>query len=701
MKRYLLTILICYIAFPAASSQQTSTTALTDSTAYVSEADSTVVHQLEEFVVEGRSALVGKEGIVFMPNSTEVKHADNAYSLIENMGIPFLKSNGVNIQSTIGANPDVFVDYHKASQEELLALRPEDVQVVEFLLFPADVRFMGAKAVLNFIMKPRDDGGYVKAEALQTFLRPGGKYSLYGKYVKGNWAFDLFTEFNYSDSEDHTVTETTYSGFDKLNPDYSPSITRKHEVNGKSKKHSSSSGFRFKYTSFDFSISNKLNLYYTKTPKRIDSGFISYSPAIFAPTASATSLNSENLRPSWDMNIYIRANDKLSFSINAYMDYEHYLRHNTLTTDEFAPIQSDIKYDTYYEQLSFYTNYRLNTNNRFSFSLGGYASQNDTKYGGSVVANPEQRIRTAGGNTGLSWTHERDNGLRFSLGAYTNYTHNSVNNQGHGAWRPRANADLYFPIDQKQFISLTGSYETLTPGSYSQQDVLYQVNEILWSTVDAPRKTGYAYQFNLGYSNTLTDKFSFSASTFYDQRSSMQAFHFTPVEAYKVIRSNDFNGKYRSVFFYLSGTLKLLDNSWHISGDANYSFSQYFGSLNKIFRHFGASVSTHYFLKDFSFGASFSTPGLNSTMSAEIYEMSGCSYGLTCGYSHNNLHVDVGVYNIFRKRGYATTYYVTDNYSNKSKQMSGQFGSSTRCVSVTVNYTLEFGKKVNKWDEIR
>ncbi len=117
MKRYLLTILMCCIAVSAAYAQQTSTTAMTDSTAYVSDGDSTVVHQLEEFVVEGRSALVAKEGIAFMPHPKEVKHAENAYSLIENMGIPFLKSNGVNIQSTIGANPDVFVDYHKASQE--------------------------------------------------------------------------------------------------------------------------------------------------------------------------------------------------------------------------------------------------------------------------------------------------------------------------------------------------------------------------------------------------------------------------------------------------------------------------------------------------------------------------------------------------------------------------------------------------------
>lgn len=703
MGKYVLSVIVILgMTFFTASAQQPATTVRTDSAAYVSERDTTIIHQLEEFVVEGRSALVGKEGIAFVPRSTEVKHAENAYSLIENMGIPFLRSNGVSIQSTIVANPDIFIDYHKASQTELFALRPKDVLKVEFLLFPADVRFQGAKAVLNFIMKPRDDGGYVKVGASQYFFNPGGDYSLYGKYVKGNWSFDLSTDFDYSNHDNETITETTYSGFDKLNPEYSPSVTRKHDQSGKSKDHRSNSGFRFKYTSFDFSISNTLNLYYTKVPKKINTGYISYSPAIFSATSSTTSLNSEKIMPEWEMSIYARANDKLSFNVFTYTYYEHFLNHNTLSTDEFTPIQNDMKYDSYYEQLTLYTNYRLNTNNSFSFSLGGYGSQTDAQYAGSVIANPKQRIRTEGGTTGLSWTHERDNGLRVTLGAYTNYTHNSVNNLGYGAWRPRANANLYYPIDQKQFINLTGSYETLTPGPSSQFDALYQVNELLWSTAEALRETGYAYDFNLGYSNTLTDKFSFSASASYDQRSSMQAFHFTPVDAYKVIRSNDFNGKYRSVYTSLSGTLKLFDNTWHISGYGSYNFSQYFGSLNKIYRHFGASLNTRYFLKDFSFSASFSTPILNSTMSAEKFEYSDCSYGIKCAYSHNNLYIEAGAFNFFRKKAYTTTYYVTDNYSNMTKQYGGNmFGAPSRSISLKVAYTLEFGKKVNKWDEIR
>lgn len=702
MNKILILLIALSSVFSAAYAQQTSTTALTDSTAYVSETDSTVVHQLEEFVVEGRSALVGKEGIVFMPNSTEVKHADDAYSLIENMGIPFLRSTGANFISTIVANPEVFIDYNRASQTELFALRPKDVLVVEFLLFPADVRFQGAKAVLNFVLKPKEEGGYVKAQASQGFFHSVGMYSLYGKYVKGNWSFDLSSSFFYSDYNSETISETTYSGFDRLSPENYPEITRTHVQNEKTKLHTSKSGFRFKYTSSDFMISNTLSFDYSRIPKIVDNGYISYSPEIYPATLSNTSLNAEKITPEWDMEMYIRANDKLSFSIYTIMDYEHFLRHNRLSSDEFETIKNDIKSDSYNEQLSFYTNYRLNPNNSFSFNLGGSAWQYKTIYGGSVVANPKQRVRSEGVSSGFGWTHERENGMRLNLGAYADYIHSAVNGKGYCSWVPRTNLNLYYPLDGKQFISLTGNYRTLAPGSNSQFDALWQVNEILWSTFDAERKTGYAYDFNLGYSNNLTNKFSFSVSANYDQRSSMKAYHYTVVDAYKILRSNDFNGKYRSVSVNLSGTLKLFDNSWHISGYCDYDYSQFFGSLNKIYQKLYASIDTRYFIKDFSFSASFSTPHYSTSRSAEVYETSDCNYGIGCRYSHHNLDIQVSANNIFRKKAYTSTYYVTDNYSSVTKKSAlDMYSAPSRAITVKVTYTLDFGSKVNKWDEIR
>lgn len=402
------------------------------------------------------------------------------------------------------------------------------------------------------------------------------------------------------------------------------------------------------------------------------------------------------------MEMYIRANDKLSFSIYTNMNYEHFLRHNRLSSDEFDPIQNDTKYNRYGEQLNFYTNYRLNQNNSFSFSLGGHASQENIIYGGSVVANPKQRVRAEGATSGFGWTHERGNGMRLNLGAYVNYTHSAVNGKGYCTWVPRTNLNLYYPLDSKQFISLTGNYRTLAPGSNSQFDALWQVNEILWSTFDAERKTGYAYDFNLGYSNNLTNKFSFSVGANYDQRSSMQAYHYTVLDAYKVLRSNDFNGKYRSVSVNLSGTLKLLDNKWHISGFCDYDYSQFFGSLHKIYRKLYASIDTRYFLKDFSLSASFSTPHYSTSRSVEVYETSDCSYGIGCRYSHNNLDIQVSANNIFRKKAYTSTFYVTENYSSVTKKSAMDvYTAPSRSITVKVSYTLDFGTNVNKWDVIR
>lgn len=663
-------------------------------------ADSISVTMLDEFVVEGKSALVGKEGILFRPSKEEVKHSANAYSLIQNMSIPFLKSTGYSINSEISSQPEYFIDYHRATDADMYSLQPKDVLKVEFLLFPEDVRFQGAKVVLHFVMKPRDSGGYVKGNFTQNFIRDNGNYSLYGKYVTGKWAFDLSSLFGYYNSDSRTITETNYSGFDKLSETYYPEITRYSDSKGKLKNYMSSTDFRFKYSGNGFRVSNSFGFLYDKKPRDEAFGSISYSHDVYAKTTSTTRTSGESVQPYWKTSMYLKANGKLSFSLNGEITYSHILKNKLLETDEFSPVSNDSKEDNMWEHVSLYANYRSNSCNSFNLSASGSWSQYDNHYYGSVYGNPQQEVRYWGGRYGLGWTHERNNGIRLSLSGYASYSNTSINGDGYAHWSPSLFVNFYYPISNGQFLSAQGSYRTVSPSVRNQQNVEMQLNEIEWFAGSRSRDYGSNYELNLNYMNALSESFSLSSYLLYNQYSSIDALTFTPVDAYKIVRSSDCNGKFRLAILGISATAKLFDNSLHLTSGLSYRYNKGFGGLDWVNRRVVWNVDAKYYLGDFAFSAYYTTPDMSTNLINTYYRDD--MYGVGISYSRNDLYLYLTIDDFLKKESFTTTEYCTDNYRNVVKSSAGGiFQANSRCVTVGLVYTVDFGKKVSKWDVVK
>lgn len=80
------------------------------------------------------------------------------------MGIPQLRVNPVsNAVLTLNGQPvSVYIDMQPATEEQMSALRPEDVKKVEYLVFPTDPRYQHNPYVVNFTLRSIDFGGYAK-----------------------------------------------------------------------------------------------------------------------------------------------------------------------------------------------------------------------------------------------------------------------------------------------------------------------------------------------------------------------------------------------------------------------------------------------------------------------------------------------------------------------------------------------------------
>ena len=96
------------------------------------------------------------------------------------------------------ANQDVQLRINgiEASNSEVMAINPKDVIRIEYHDQPG-VRYNGAAAVINYIVKHRDTGGNLMLNASNGVTMPGwGEYHLSGKVNFGKSSFSLMTHYS-------------------------------------------------------------------------------------------------------------------------------------------------------------------------------------------------------------------------------------------------------------------------------------------------------------------------------------------------------------------------------------------------------------------------------------------------------------------------------------------------------------------------
>lgn len=121
------------------------------------------------------------------------------------------------METTDGRSVAIFIDYVRASDEELKGLRTGDVQKVEFSYAPSDPRFMGELNVVNFILHQYTYGGYTKLMADESFFTGlSSDVSVYSKFKYKRMTYDLYAESRNTDNR-HTGSSGTSSYL--LSPD--------------------------------------------------------------------------------------------------------------------------------------------------------------------------------------------------------------------------------------------------------------------------------------------------------------------------------------------------------------------------------------------------------------------------------------------------------------------------------------------------
>ena len=154
--------------------------------------------ELSEVVVEGDAVIQKVDRQILLPNKEQLGASSDGMSLLQNLQIPRIVVNPADNTVKTLANQDVQLRINgiEASNSEVMAINPKDVIRIEYHDQPG-VRFNGAAAVINYIVRHRDTGGNLMLNASNGVTMPGwGEYHLSGKMNFGKSSFSLMTHYS-------------------------------------------------------------------------------------------------------------------------------------------------------------------------------------------------------------------------------------------------------------------------------------------------------------------------------------------------------------------------------------------------------------------------------------------------------------------------------------------------------------------------
>ena len=163
--------------------------------------------KLAEVTVEAQSVIQKVDKQVLLPNKEQRKASHDGMSLLQNLQIPRIVVNPADNTVKTLANQDVQLRINgiEASNSEVMAINPKDVIRIEYHDQPG-VRYNGAAAVINYIVRHRDTGGNLMLNASNGVTMPGwGEYHLSGKVnflarkghdYAGKSSFSLMTHYS-------------------------------------------------------------------------------------------------------------------------------------------------------------------------------------------------------------------------------------------------------------------------------------------------------------------------------------------------------------------------------------------------------------------------------------------------------------------------------------------------------------------------
>ena len=638
---------------------------------------------LDEVVVKGDRVVQKIDRQLVMPTQAQKKAATNGVSLLQHLQIPGLSVNAIekSITTNYGESVQLRINGVEVTQAEVIAIRPEDVIRVEVHEQPG-LRYGGAAAVIDYIVRRRESGGNVSANLTNTISPLGfGNYNLSGKYHRGKSSFSALMQWNRRDLEWNRENEETFYYPDKV-------ITNRETVAAPN---------RIKYdylnTSLNYNYTNgeksMLNIAFRTDVKDIPYGFTDRNTILYQEDKKYEVKDreqSETHIPSLD--VYYQLN--LKNDQHLYFDVVGtYLKSNnerTYSMTEVGLTPVEIRSKTEGDKYSIIGEAiyeRPLWGGKFSTGLMHNQATMDNVYDGDAMT----KVSMNTSETSLFTEYQSKIGkLNYTLGVGALRTFYNQGNASQERYFFRPTLNLSYSLG-KVFLrynaSLSGYAPSLSALSNVEQGMdAYQVRR---GNPNLKSVTYFTNRFSVSYRNKWMNV-DLSARYSYDDKPIMEE---TIFENGKFVRTYDnqkglhrlmcqTNIQIRPFKEYLSINMTPFFNRYISQGNAylhthsNWGFR---GSIVGMYKHwvFMADMNTSY-----------------HGLEGETITKGEAIHSIALGYNKGKWAVQMMVWNLFTDDYHQGVENVSKLAPNRQLAFSKDF---TRMVMLNVSFSLSFGKQ--------
>jgi len=654
--------------------------------------DSTRVNRLEEITVVARTAVADAGKTVYMPTMRQKEAAADGVALLALMNIPQLDVNPLSatVKTASGQPASIFINSHPASPQDLAGLNPADVRKVEYLDFPSDPRFLGAKHAVNFFTRQYMYGGYTKLSAKERFLISSGEAALYSKFAHRSMEYDVMLSGDY-DYNRHIGTSGTETY--RL-----PSATVVRESAAEAGKHRERSLFCGVRASWNkgpgFSFRNIISYRRKHTPVSETYGSVTFTD-LYPPQGFSAGSQATSNAISWDSELYIALGKGWSLNGSTQLEALENDTHDSYTT-ETQNIENIADEHALYLRGDFRANKSLSDNITLFAALSAAGNGSSIEYAGTSNTTNHFRQNFAACYAGVAASYRKASG---SIDAGYAFESTGINGRKTDDGYPFTHINVQYAPSDKHSASIWLQYATMSPGAAMKNPNIIRQSELMYICGNPDLRNSRTVTANISYTYLPGNRWQMSAYATFFKIIDRQIEVYTPEAPGGTMLK-----KYRNDGDYNHGQLgarlsaKFFGGKLSLSAAPRLLLYNTTGS-NSIARYpftFSASADCH--AGDFIFSAYWESPACYVDGETSYLRKMPSEYSVSAGWAAKGWNISIVCANWFNSSWRISTDTLATRWYDSALTRLGSMYH--RRIALGITYTFNYGRKVSRADEL-
>ena len=653
--------------------------------------------RLRTLNVEADEAHLYPDRSVYIPTARQKNASQTGADLLGHMAIPQLGLlSGGNVVTAAGKPVAVFIDYLPATENDLSAMRTEDVKKVEYYVYPSDPRLQGKPYVINFVMQKYEYGGYVKTLGHANLIsNPIGELRANLRFQRNKMTYDIMgATYHYDRKHEGSELTETY----RL-PQESGEIKefqRVSNTNASVRKYNwYFATLKATYNSDNVQASSLVKGSIDRQPESEKIGSVIYNTPIFNNSEYISRANERSQFIAYEGNYFFKLKNNNSIVVSPTYSYSHTQQNSFYKETGFADIINGATDNTNKFSVNLKFTHNFGNYGNLFVGIKGLYEYNRTYYAG-FASGPDRakssRIEAEAGydvsigkfygSASFAWDWDR---LQFG---------DMIDNPS----TPKASLSLQYAPNDNNSIDISASYESWLPSPSYKSDKVIESTPLIKYTGNPNLVPSKSYDFDFNYTWIPNNNFSLSAFAWAWFVGDRYVYDYEATSTGVVRTIKQPMGSFAQGSYGVNGSARFLNRSLVFSGRIcqllNHNGIPY--NVNHSYINWYARV--RYYLGNWNFTLTYSS----DNAVADGFMNGLWSYGksdwyITIGWSNSRWNIRGDIINFTRWN------YRNDHLIMKSKYYDTDEirlgGNSRAFIQLLATYTFGYGKKVKRDDE--